>query len=41
MTGGKKMKYPRGHAKIKGKFGRMKFVLNFYKKDWFCLRDTP
>ena len=32
MTGGKKIKYPRGHAKIKGIFGRMKLEASFLKK---------
>ncbi len=32
MTGGKKMEYPRGHAKITGFFVRRKLHLIFLKK---------
>ena len=34
MTGGKKMKYPRGHVKIKGIFGRGKLVKVFCEKNY-------
>ncbi len=41
MTGGKKLEYPRGHAKITGFFVRRKITSDFLKKKHKSTKKYP